>query len=91
EITSDSFLGFMEEYVVGVGPNTDRIVPIKDNYLVTPTNLAPEAHFHDPQVTNFHQDLYAEYEYWINGIRVRRSVCPQIFQELSSPHKLIVA
>ncbi|KAI3912319.1 hypothetical protein MKW98_023188 [Papaver atlanticum] len=106
EITSDSYLDFIKEYAVGIGPNKDTIVPVENNYLLTPTDLVARAHSHNLQVHpytyrnenqflhfNFHQDPYAEYEYWINEIRVDGLFTDftgslHNFQELSSHHKL---
>ncbi|KAF8378580.1 hypothetical protein HHK36_029926 [Tetracentron sinense] len=83
EITSDSYLAFIKKYVVGIGPWKDTIVPIADNYLLTATNLVSTAHAHDLQVhpytyrnensflhLDFHQDPYAEYEYWTKKIGI---------------------
>ncbi|XP_058070462.1 glycerophosphodiester phosphodiesterase GDPD6 [Magnolia sinica] len=83
EITSDSYLEFIKEYVVGIGPWKDTIVPQRNNYLVTPTDLVAKAHAHDLQVhpytfrneniflhLDFHEDPYAEYDYWLNTIGV---------------------
>ncbi|KAF8365169.1 hypothetical protein HHK36_032820 [Tetracentron sinense] len=83
EITSDSYLEFIKEYVIGIGPWKDTVVPVADNYLLTPTDLVSKAHAHDLQVHpytyrnensflhfNFHEDPYAEYDYWINKIGV---------------------
>jgi len=83
EITSDSYFEFIKKYVVGIGPWKDTIVPPENNYLSTPTDLVAKAHAHDLQVHpytyrnenqylhfNFHQDPYAEYDYWINKIQV---------------------
>ncbi|KAJ4973195.1 hypothetical protein NE237_006369 [Protea cynaroides] len=83
EITSDKYLKFIRNYVVGIGPWKDTIVPVENNYLMTATDLVARAHAHDLQVHpytyrnenmylhfNFHQDPYAEYDYWINKIGV---------------------
>ncbi|CAL9031445.1 unnamed protein product [Prunus brigantina] len=83
EITSDAYLDFIKDYVVGIGPWKDTVVPVVNNYLQTPTDLVSRAHAHDLQVHpytyrnensflhfNFHQDPYAEYDYWINEIGV---------------------
>ncbi|KAM1026289.1 hypothetical protein ACFX13_039950 [Malus domestica] len=83
EITSDPYLDYIKDYVVGIGPWKDTIVPVVNNYLQTPTDLVSRAHAHDLQVhpytyrnensflhLNFHQDPYAEYNYWINEIGV---------------------
>ena len=50
EITSDDYLDFIKEYVVGIGPWKDTVVPVKDNYLQTPTDLVARAHARDLQV-----------------------------------------
>ncbi|XVE56804.1 hypothetical protein DITRI_Ditri04bG0040100 [Diplodiscus trichospermus] len=83
EITSDDYLDFIKQYVVGVGPWKDTVVPVKDNYLQTPTDLVARAHARNLQVHpytyrdenmflpfNFHQDPYQEYDYWLNKIGV---------------------
>ncbi|XP_070667712.1 glycerophosphodiester phosphodiesterase GDPD5-like isoform X2 [Malus domestica] len=83
EITSDPYLDYIKDYVVGIGPWKDTIVPVVNNYLQTPTDLVSRAHAHDLQVhpytyrnensflhLDFHQDPYAEYNYWINEIGV---------------------
>ncbi|KAL5723250.1 glycerophosphodiester phosphodiesterase [Ranunculus cassubicifolius] len=83
EITSDSYLDYIKEYVVGIGPWKDTIVPCVGNNLATPTDLVSRAHAHDLQVHpytyrnensylhyDFHQDPYAEYEYWLKTIKV---------------------
>ncbi|KAK9278490.1 hypothetical protein L1049_028056 [Liquidambar formosana] len=83
EITSDSYFAFIKEYVVGIGPWKDTVVPVVNNYLQTPTDLVAKAHSHDLQVHpytyrneniflhyNFNQDPYEEYEYWIKKIGV---------------------
>lgn len=83
EITSDSYLDYIKEYVVGIGPWKDTVVPVKDNYEQTPTDLVARAHSRDLQVHpytyrnehcflhyNFNQDPYEEYDYWINKIGV---------------------
>lgn len=83
EITSDSYLEYIRDYVVGIGPWKDTIVPPEKNYLASPTDLVAKAHAHDLQVhpytyrnenqflhLDFHQDPYAEYDYWINKVGV---------------------
>jgi len=83
EITSNAYLAFIRNYVIGIGPWKDTIVPPKDNYLGQPTDLVARAHALNLQVHpytfrnensylhfNFHQDPYAEYEYWLNEIGV---------------------
>ncbi|XP_024976688.1 glycerophosphodiester phosphodiesterase GDPD6-like [Cynara cardunculus var. scolymus] len=83
EITSDSYLDYIKEFVVGIGPWKDTIVPVKDNYLQTPTDLVTRAHARNLQVHpytyrnenqflhfNFCEDPYMEFDYWINVIGV---------------------
>ncbi|KAJ3685578.1 hypothetical protein LUZ61_014742 [Rhynchospora tenuis] len=83
EITSDGYFSYISQYVVGIGPWKDTIVPPKNNYLTTPTDLVARAHAHNLQVHpytfrnensylhfDFHQDPYQEYDYWINQIGV---------------------
>jgi len=83
EITSNAYLAFIRNYVIGIGPWKDTIVPPKDNYLGQPTDLVARAHALNLQVHpytfrnensylhfNFHQDPYVEYEYWLNEIGV---------------------
>ncbi|CAK7323217.1 unnamed protein product [Dovyalis caffra] len=83
EITSDAYLDYIKDYVVGIGPWKDTIVPVGKNYLQMPTDLVARAHSHDLQVHpytyrnenkflhfNFHQDPYEEYDYWLNKIGV---------------------
>ncbi|KAF7806267.1 glycerophosphodiester phosphodiesterase GDPD6 [Senna tora] len=83
DITSDSYLDYIKQYVLGIGPSKDTIVPIVNNYLQTPTDLVARAHAHNLQVHpytyrsdnnslrfNFSQDPYEEYDYWINKIGV---------------------
>ncbi|KAK4487580.1 hypothetical protein RD792_005771 [Penstemon davidsonii] len=83
EITSDNYLDFIKEYVVGIGPWKDTLVTSSNNYLETPTDLVARAHARNLQVHpytfrnenqflhfNFSQDPYNEYDYWINKIGV---------------------
>ncbi|CAN4099404.1 unnamed protein product [Withania somnifera] len=83
EITSDDYLDYIKEYVVGIGPWKDTIVPSSNNYLQTPSDLVARAHARNLQVHpytfrnenkflhfNFSEDPYNEYDYWINKIRV---------------------
>ncbi|XP_038678758.1 glycerophosphodiester phosphodiesterase GDPD6-like [Tripterygium wilfordii] len=83
EITSDAYFDYIKEYVVGIGPWKDTVVPVINNYLQTPSDLVARAHAHDLQVHpytfrnenqflhfNFSEDPYAEYNYWINKIGV---------------------
>ncbi|KAK6925117.1 Glycerophosphodiester phosphodiesterase domain [Dillenia turbinata] len=83
EITSDSYLDYIKEYVVGIGPWKDTVVPVEGNYLTMATDLVARAHAHNLQVHpytyrneniflhfNFHQDPYQEYDYWISKIGV---------------------
>lgn len=50
EITSDPYLDYIKEYVVGIGPWKDTVVPVKDNYLQPQTDLVARAHARDLQV-----------------------------------------
>lgn len=50
EITSDAYLDFIKEYVAGIGPWKDTLVPVSNNYLQTPNDLVARAHAHDLQV-----------------------------------------
>ncbi|KAJ8752731.1 hypothetical protein K2173_007041 [Erythroxylum novogranatense] len=83
EITSDAYLDYIKDYVVGIGPWKDTIVPVVNNYLQTPTDLVSRAHSHGLQVHpytfrndnsslhfDFHEDPYQEYDYWINKVGV---------------------
>ncbi|XP_010537396.1 PREDICTED: glycerophosphodiester phosphodiesterase GDPD6 [Tarenaya hassleriana] len=83
EITSDAYFSYIKEYVVGIGPWKDTIVPVQNNYMQTPSDLVRRAHAHKLQVHpytyrnenqylhfNFSQDPYKEYGYWINEIGV---------------------
>eukprot|EP00249_Psilotum_nudum_P036928 c9063_g1_i1 orf=226-1434(+) len=84
EITSDTYLDYIKQYVIGIGPWKDNIVPIDSrSYLMAPTDLVTRAHSHGLQVHpytyrnenqflhfNFHQDPYQEYEYWVKSIGV---------------------
>ncbi|XP_031404696.1 glycerophosphodiester phosphodiesterase GDPD6-like [Punica granatum] len=83
EITSDKYFDFIKQYVVGIGPWKDTVVPAVHNYLQEPTDLVAHAHAHNLQVHpytfrnenqclhfDFHQDPYQEYEYWIQKIGV---------------------
>ncbi|KAM0937494.1 putative glycerophosphodiester phosphodiesterase [Dioscorea sansibarensis] len=83
EITSDSYLEFIKEYVIGIGPWKDTIVPTHNNYLSVATDLVARAHAQNLQVHpytfrnenkflhfDFHEDAYAEFDYWIKTIGV---------------------
>ncbi|KAL7597810.1 glycerophosphodiester phosphodiesterase GDPD6 [Lactuca sativa] len=83
EITSDRYFNYIKEFVVGIGPWKDTIVPVIDNYIETPTDLVDRAHAYNLQVHpytfrnenkylhfNFSEDPYIEYDYWINTIGV---------------------
>lgn len=83
EITSDSYFDYIKDYVVGIGPWKDTVVPVVNNYLQAPTDLVARAHAHNLQVhpytfrnenqflhLEFHEDPYAEYDFWINQIGV---------------------
>uniref|UniRef100_A0A0V0I2T6 glycerophosphodiester phosphodiesterase n=1 Tax=Solanum chacoense TaxID=4108 RepID=A0A0V0I2T6_SOLCH len=83
EITSDGYLDYIKEYVVGIGPWKDTIVPCSSNYLQTPSDLVARAHARNLQVHpytfrnenqfvhfNFSEDPYNEFDYWINKMGV---------------------
>ncbi|VFQ86674.1 unnamed protein product [Cuscuta campestris] len=83
EITSDAYLDFIRDYVVGIGPWKDTIVPVSNNYMQPPTDLVARAHALNLQVHpytyrnensfvhfNFSQDPYNEFRWWINQIGV---------------------
>lgn len=53
EITSDAYLDFIKDYVVGIGPWKDTIVPVVNNYLQTPTDLVARTHARNLQVSFF--------------------------------------
>ena len=50
EITSDKYLNYIKNYVVGIGPWKDTVVPVANNYLRRPTDLVARAHAHNLQV-----------------------------------------
>ncbi|KAK7373215.1 hypothetical protein VNO80_06614 [Phaseolus coccineus] len=50
KITSDEYLNYIKQYVVGIGPWKDTLVPVAKNYMLTPTNLVSRAHAHNLQV-----------------------------------------
>ncbi|PON70542.1 Glycerophosphoryl diester phosphodiesterase [Parasponia andersonii] len=83
DLTSDQYLDDIKNYVVGIGPLKDLVVPVINNYLQEPTDLVTRAHAHNLQVhpytyqnenqflpLNFHADPYEEYNYWLNHIGV---------------------
>ncbi|KAK3440320.1 hypothetical protein EUGRSUZ_B00600 [Eucalyptus grandis] len=47
EITSDGYFDFIKNYVVGIGPGKDTVVPVVNNYLQPRTDLIARAHAHD--------------------------------------------
>jgi glycerophosphoryl diester phosphodiesterase len=53
EITSDAYLAFIKNYVIGIGPWKDTIVLPKDNYLGQLTDLVARAHALDLQVIDY--------------------------------------
>lgn len=83
EITSNEYFEYIKQYVVGIGPWKDSVVPIENNYLQAPTDLVDRAHAHGLKVHpytfrnenkflhfDFYQDPYNEYDYWINKMGV---------------------
>jgi len=53
EIISDEYLNYIKQYVVGIGPGKDTLVPVVNNYMATPTDLVSRAHAHNLQVQFF--------------------------------------
>ncbi|XP_066164216.1 glycerophosphodiester phosphodiesterase GDPD6 [Oryza sativa Japonica Group] len=104
DITSDDYLAYISNYVVGLGPWKDTVVPAAKNYTMAPTDLVARAHAHNLQVhpytyrnenqflhLNFHQDPYAEYDFWINSMGVDGLFTDftgslHRYQELVAPH-----
>ncbi|XP_068656398.1 glycerophosphodiester phosphodiesterase GDPD6-like [Aristolochia californica] len=103
EITSDSYFKYISNYVVGIGPWKDTLAPPEHDFVTVPTDLVAKAHAHGLQVHpytyrnenqflhfNFHQDPYAEYDYWINRIGIDGLFTDftgslHNYQELTSP------
>lgn len=50
DITSDDYLAYISNYVVGLGPWKDTVVPAAKNYTMAPTDLVARAHAHNLQV-----------------------------------------
>lgn len=57
EITSDGYLDYIKQYVVGIGPWKDTVVPVVENYAMTPSNLVARAHARNLQVHFIVQSL----------------------------------
>ena len=53
ELTSDSYLDFIKNYVIGIGPWKDTVVTTKNNYLDEVTDLVAKAHARGLQVHIF--------------------------------------
>lgn len=83
EITSDKYLDYIKDYVVGIGPWKDTLVTVSNNYIQASTGLVARAHAHNLQVHpytfrnenkylhfNFSEDPYNEFDYWINKVGV---------------------
>ncbi|KAI5071024.1 hypothetical protein GOP47_0014023 [Adiantum capillus-veneris] len=84
EITSEAYLNYIKEYVVGIGPWKDTLVPPDTmNHLKNSTHLVHRAHSHGLQVHpytfrnenqflhfDFNQDPYQEYQFWISIMKV---------------------
>uniref|UniRef100_M8AY79 glycerophosphodiester phosphodiesterase n=1 Tax=Aegilops tauschii TaxID=37682 RepID=M8AY79_AEGTA len=105
EITSNGYLAFIRKYVIGIGPWKDTIIPPKNNHLGLATDLVARAHALNLQVHpytfrnensflhfNFHQDPYAEYEYWLKEIGVDALFTDftgslHKYQEWTAPHQ----
>ncbi|KAM0877346.1 hypothetical protein ACQ4PT_035558 [Festuca glaucescens] len=106
DITSDDYLKFIRKYVNGIGPWKDTVVPPENNYLGPPTDLVARAHALNLQVHpytfrnensflhfNFHQDPYAEYEYWlskigVNGLFTDFTGSLHKYQDWTAPHQM---
>ena len=59
EITSDVYLKFISNYVVGLGPGKDTVVPPNgNNYLTAPTDLVTRAHALNLQVCSSEHILW---------------------------------
>ncbi|CAA6657376.1 unnamed protein product [Spirodela intermedia] len=67
EITSESYFEYIKEYVVGIGPWKDTVWTPMDLPQVHPYTYRNENQFLH---FDFHQDPYAEYEFWINQMGV---------------------
>lgn len=59
EITSDTYLDYIKQYVVGIGPWKDTIVPVMNNYAMTPSDLVSRAHARNLQVHFFVQTMFS--------------------------------
>ena len=53
DITSDEYFDYIKQYIVGIGPWKDTVVPVTNNYLQFPTALVARAHAHNLQVYFF--------------------------------------
>ncbi|XBJ15774.1 hypothetical protein VPH35_007572 [Triticum aestivum] len=105
EITSNGYLAFIRKHVIGIGPWKDTIVPPENDHLGPATDLVARAHALNLQVHpytfrnensylhfNFHQDPYAEYEYWLREIGVDALFTDftgslHKYQEWTAPHQ----
>ncbi|GER38603.1 glycerophosphoryl diester phosphodiesterase [Striga asiatica] len=54
EITSDNYLDYIKEYVIGIGPWKDTLVNTSNNYLQEPNDLVARAHAHNLQVSKIY-------------------------------------
>uniref|UniRef100_A0ACD5X9F0 Uncharacterized protein n=1 Tax=Avena sativa TaxID=4498 RepID=A0ACD5X9F0_AVESA len=106
EITSNGYLKFISKYVIGIGPWKDTVVPPENNQLGPQTDLVARAHALNLQVHpytfrnenqflhfNFHQDPYAEYEYWlteigVDGLFTDFTGSLHKYQEWTSPYQM---
>ncbi|CAO2818479.1 unnamed protein product [Amaranthus hypochondriacus] len=83
DVTSDTYFDYIKNYVVGIGPWKDVVVPTVNNHMQSPSDLVVRAHAHNLQVHpytfrnenqylhfEFYQDPYQEFEFWINKMKV---------------------
>ncbi|CAF2061195.1 unnamed protein product [Brassica napus] len=84
EITSDVYFNYIKQYVVGIGPWKDTVVPVitityklpqiwsKELMHIIYRSVHPYTYRNENEFLhlNFSQDPYKEYEYWINEIGV---------------------
>lgn len=84
EITSNSYLTFIRNYVIGIGPWKDTIVPPKDNCLGQPTDLVARAHALNLQVTAWSYLTAADFAFPIGQISFLPLYDRTLFYSVSS-------
>lgn len=67
EITSDRFLNYIKDYVMGIGPWKDTVVPPKDNYLERATDLVARAHALGLQVFIYTFSFHSKADFFAVG------------------------